>query len=278
MEDTTQQTTQVADVGAASGGFAIPQEYSSRGWASEGKISSYNDLFKAYDNAQSLIGKRSIPSDASTPEEWDSFYKQMGRPDTADKYGLDKIEGVPEGFDLSPYEAKFKNLAHKVGLTPRQANQAWREYVGMELGAYGDSQKLQAEKEAEREKSFNDLSSKLFGDKFDVYSKQAQSDIGEAIPQGLIDWGDMPSEYMMGFVSMSKYYQEKYDAIKAKYGAEDILASGGQNKGMSVDEVRAELVKANSELQKAKIFSPEFKQIEENRNKLRETLSRMVNK
>jgi len=281
-QQVTQQTT--GDSGAASQqsaspSFAIPEQYAQNTWAQN--IKSPDDLWNQFANAQSLIGKRpaGIPAADAPPEEWDKFYNTLGRPEAPDKYGLPKIDGLPEGFDVSPYEGKFKELAHKVGLTPKQAEKAWQEYMGQELGAYGEQNKAQAEKQAQMDKEFDDLSNKLFGDQFDTYSKQAQEFLGKALPKELqVDWQNMDNTTLAAFIQMTKYSQDQIDAVKKQYGAEDKLGSGGQNASMSKEEVRAKLVEANSELQKAKIFSPEYKQIEENRNKLRETLSRMVNK
>ncbi len=280
MQATQQTTQQTGDSGQQTAqSFAVPQEYQGAGWTE--KVKSVDDLWKLTANSQSLLGKRpaGIPAADAPPEEWDKFYATLGRPEAPDKYGLPKIEGLPEGFDIAPYEGRFKELAHKVGLTPKQAEKAWQEYMGAEIGAYGEQTKAQAERQAQMEKEFNDLSSKLFGDQFDAYSKQAQEFLGKALPPELqVDWQNMDNTTLAAFIQMTKYAQGEIDAVKKQYGGEDKLASGGQSASMSMEEVRAELVKANSELQKAKIFSPEYKQIEENRNKLRETLSRMVNK
>ena len=47
----------------------IPEEYREKGWTKN--INSIDDLYKAYDNAQGLIGKKTIgiPSDDASPEE-----------------------------------------------------------------------------------------------------------------------------------------------------------------------------------------------------------------
>lgn len=280
-DQATQQTTQTADATAqpAQPSFSIPEQYAQNTWAQN--IKSPDDLWNQFANAQSLIGKRpaGIPTSDAPPEEWDKFYQTLGRPESPDKYGLPKIDGLPEGFDISPYEGKFKELAHKVGLSPKQAEKAWQEYMGLELGAQSENAKAQAERQAQQEKEFNDLSNKLFGDQFEAYSKQAQEFLGKALPPELqVDWQNMDNNTLAAFIQMTKYSQDQIDSVKKQYGGEDKLAGGRQSASMTLEEVRAELVKANTELGNAKVFSPEYKQIEENRNKLRETLSRMVNK
>jgi len=165
-------------------------------------------------------------------------------------------------------------------MSARQADIAWKEFIALELGAYGETSKSQAERQEQMGKQFNELSSKMFGDQYEPLSKQTQEYIAKSLPPELkVDWDNMPNETMAAFIQLKKHTQNEINAVKKQYGGEDKLAgSGGQSASMSIEEVRAELVKANSELSKAKVFSPEYKQIEENRNKLRETLSRMVNK
>lgn len=260
-------------------GFAPPEQYASAAWAQN--IKSNDDLWEQMANAQSLIGKRpaGIPADGASDDEWNKFYQAVGRPETYDKYSLDQIDGVPAGFDLSPFEDKFKQMAYKAGLSSKKANEIWKDYVGMELDAYGQSQKENSERSASLDKEFGSLAQKHFGDQFDLYSSQTQDRLRAVLPKELgIEWESVPPQVMTAFIMMEKSHQGDISALNKKYGVEDALSSGGSVPGMNVDAVRAELVKVNSSLQKAKIFTPEYKQLEETRARLRETLARMVNK
>lgn len=87
--------------------FALPDSYKEKGWAKN--IKSLDDLLKAHDNAQSLIGKKTI----GIPEDWndektrEDFLSKV-RPKTADDY---QIDAKPE----------VKELCHKYGLSQYQA-------------------------------------------------------------------------------------------------------------------------------------------------------------
>lgn len=259
--------------------FAPPAQYASASWAQN--IKSNDDLWGQMANAQSLIGKRpaGIPADGASDEEWNKFYQAVGRPETYDKYSLDQIDGVPAGFDLSPFEDKFKQMAHKAGLSSKKANEIWKDYMRMELDAYGQGQKESSERAAALDKEFEMLAQKHFGDQFDLYSGQTQDRLRAILPKDMaIDWENVSPAVMAAFIMMEKSHQSDVSALNKKYGVEDALSSGGSVPGMNVDAVRAELVKVNSSLQKAKIFTPEYKQLEETRARLRETLGRMVNK
>ena len=71
-------------------------------------------------------GKVAVPSDHSSPEEWEAFFQKVGRPSKADEYQLNKPDALKDiGLDEKSLQ-EVKSLAHKNGLTQKQ------------LGALGD--------------------------------------------------------------------------------------------------------------------------------------------
>ena len=93
--------------------FALPDAYKNKGWAKN--IKSLDDLFKAHDNAQSLIGKKTIgiPEDWNDEKSREEFLSKV-RPKTADDY---QIDAKPE----------VKELCHKYGLSQFQAENMAKE-------------------------------------------------------------------------------------------------------------------------------------------------------
>ena len=268
------------------GGFSVPEQYATTSWAQN--IKSSDDLWAQMSNAQTLIGKRpaGIPTADAPPEEWDKFYTAMGRPESADKYGLPDVEGVPEGFDLSPYQQKMRELAHKVGLSPKQAEKAWQEYMGMELTALTEQQKAQAERQEAQDKEYNELVGRLFGDQYDSFAKDAQDFIANSVPQelresvvqGMAD-GSIDNKTLVAMISMAKHAKEQIAAVKKQYGAEDNLSSKGTPAaGQSVDEIRKALVEAKTEVAKHQLFTPARREAESRMESLRADLARMVNR
>lgn len=65
--------------------FALPDEYKEKGWAKN--IKSVDDLWKNYDNAQDLIGKKTIGGidENSTPDQIQEYYAKT-RPENAEAY------------------------------------------------------------------------------------------------------------------------------------------------------------------------------------------------
>ncbi len=101
--------------------FAVPEEYKDAGWANN--IKSYDDLWKQHDNAQKLIGRKTIgiPTADSSEDEVLEFYAKV-RPETAEKYDL----------DLGEDTEAFRKIFFDNGISERQAKaitEAYKESV-----------------------------------------------------------------------------------------------------------------------------------------------------
>lgn len=206
--------------------FVVPDAYKDRGWVE--KVKSPDDLWKTLDNAQSLLGKRpaGIPANDAPQEEWDKFY-QAARPESAEKYTLGDIEGLPEGVDLAPYKASAQKLMFEAGLTQRQADAMWKQYVALEVGAATSKQQ---ESEADRDKRYDETVTKVFGDKKEQSEKIALDLINQYVPDELKDnvkaLKDSP-EAMVGMIALANQLHAEMEKIKAEYGAEGKLPDGG---------------------------------------------------
>ena len=285
MTDQVQQPIQVSNQDApaqqsASPSFAVPQEYQSAGWTE--KVKSVDDLWKLTANSQSLLGKRpaGIPTADAPPEEWDKFNAALGVPDVADKYELVGSDKLPPEMDLTPYIAEAQGLFHKAKLTPSQAKMVWDGYLEMQVNNVDGFKAQSAEREAELDKQFNDMSAKLFGDKYGEVSTKAQEFITQALPEdlrpSLQNLSDNP-QALLAVIKMADYSRNEIATIKAKYGQEDRLSSGGGAAPADLDSVKKSLLDARTKAQKAAPFSIERKQAEADMDKLRQQLAKMVN-
>lgn len=85
------------------------------------QIKDINSMVKSFIHAQRMIGanKVVVPGAKASPDEWDAFYRAVGRPDTPEGYNLDG----PKDEKAAGYEAykQFRDTAHKAGLTNTQA-------------------------------------------------------------------------------------------------------------------------------------------------------------
>lgn len=271
-----QQTSQTSQENS----FSIPEQYADRGWTKT--IQSQEDLWKQFDNTQTLLGKRpaGIPVKDAPQEEWDKFYASLGRPETPDKYELsDKFEGLPDGTDLTESRKMAAELAHKIGLSPQQANALWEGYMGIELESLKGQEAQKAEKEAALDKEFDELGGKLFGDQFEAVMKEAQNYLKAVLPEEL---GDVSQELagnpkaLLAMIKIANHAQTQTNKIKKEYGAEDKLASGEQSAGITVNEINTKLADAKDRYTKAPVFSQQRKDIEQEIEGLRAQLRKAV--
>jgi len=86
------------------------------------KFKSLTDLEKAYKNLETKLGANSVtvPGETATDEEWASFFKRIGKPETPDGYELPRGNAPEEGL------ANFVKMCHEAGLTKRQAQKLWQ--------------------------------------------------------------------------------------------------------------------------------------------------------
>jgi len=103
-------------------------------------------------NQAKLVGKKGVilPTDLSKPEEWDEFYKVLGRPDTVDDYALPVPEELKDYYDDELVKSA-KDVFHKIGLTQKQANALWEfeknrnAFIDKALKDNAEREKLEAE-------------------------------------------------------------------------------------------------------------------------------------
>jgi hypothetical protein len=257
-QQTNQPASQQADTG-----FSIPETYKGKGWVE--KIKSPDDLWKTLDNAQSLLGKRpaGVPAPDAPDAEWDKFYAAAGRPESADKYNLTDPEGLPEGVDLKEAKSEAMQLMHKAGLTQKQADSLWKEYVATELKSSEKSKESSKAAKAEKDAEFDKLAKEYFGGDFENVSKTAIEFASSVVPEGLrsafSELGDNPKA-LAAVAALAKGAKDQIEKIKKEYGAEGSLSSGSQASTKSIEETRTELAKLRVSKEARDFLNPKHKE------------------
>jgi hypothetical protein len=149
---------------------SLPEDL--RGNASLQNINDIQSLAKSYVHAQSLVGadKIVIPKEGAAPEEWNSFWKKVGRPDDAKAYNLNRPENFPDqAFDAKMLE-HMQGIFHETGLSSRQAETLYNKYMAYVAGEYETSQK---EFSQQTEQSLEKLKAD-FGSEYNVKLAAAQ--------------------------------------------------------------------------------------------------------
>ena len=94
-----------------------------------------------------------LPGEDADEEEWAGFYRKIGRPETAEGYGLTRPDSFPEDI---PYddgmEQSFRQAALTLNLSDEQAKGLYEWYHENIIGAHSLMQKEREQKHAEAEK------------------------------------------------------------------------------------------------------------------------------
>lgn len=118
----------------------IPESFREASWAT--KYKTADDFFKGVDWMNQTIGKKNVvqgielPGEDAKPEDWDAFYNGLGRPEKPDGYELPELKDIPEGFVLPEDKQFWANMAHKHGLTKKQAAGLFSEFMQDMSGRY----------------------------------------------------------------------------------------------------------------------------------------------
>ena len=202
-------------------------------------LSTYKDIngmAKSLINAQKMVGadKVAIPGKYTTPEEMDSFYSKIGRPDGSDGYELSATDTIgEEGVNF------FKQLAHKNGLTQTQAENILTEYGGY-LDTMGEKTEDQIEEirvglEKDLQNEWGDQYQKNIDHSNDVVSFFAGENDEDITEMKLADGtriGDNPMIIEM-FSNIGQFIAEKI--------GEDSFSGRDNVPGMAMEEVQQEL-------------------------------------
>lgn len=115
--------------------FSVPEAYAEKSWAQN--IKSHDDLYNQFDNLQGMIGKKSVPGADASDEQLQEFYTQL-RPEEAGGYDLSLPEGVEADQSGDAVQAEIeavKGIFHKHGLSQKQAQGAYADYIAMQIEA-----------------------------------------------------------------------------------------------------------------------------------------------
>jgi hypothetical protein len=105
-------------------------------------------------------GSVRVPKEDADPEEWESFYSKLGRPEKAEDYGFRKPDSLPDGVEWNgDMVSWFASAAHKAGLTKSQATEL--------MNAWNDNQFSQAHSAQKGMKKQLEGLQEDWGDRFD---------------------------------------------------------------------------------------------------------------
>lgn len=142
----------------------IPQEF-----VKDPNVTKYKDLpefLKGHVNQSKLIGAKGIivPKEDASPEEKEKFLNALGRPEKPELYKFTPIQNLNKSIVVTPEtQSAFNTIAHKTGLTNKQADELNSWYLNSVNEMINKQEKADLEAAQLAETNLR----KEWGDKFD---------------------------------------------------------------------------------------------------------------
>lgn len=170
----TQQVTQTtAEASAAAAAAAAANkddpfgafDEDTREWVTKRQFKDVEAIVKTAREQDKLLGNAiRVPGKDAKPEEIEAYLNKLGRPEKADGYDFSVPKDLPEHL---PYDAEratgFKQLAHGLGLTAKQAAGIHDWAVKNAVDDYSSYSSKTAEERAEAAKAETAKLEKLWG-------------------------------------------------------------------------------------------------------------------
>ena len=170
-------------------------------------IKDVENLARSYVNAQRLIGADKVPLPVNpTEEDLDNIYSKLGRPESADGYEI----GVDGNIITEDVARSYADVAHKLRLTPDQANGILEYYRGLTTQA----SEMTSEAETQQRNNVEMSLRKEWGDDFDARISDAgrvarEFGGGDLLEMQLADGtkvGNHP-DFIKAFAKMAEFRQ-----------------------------------------------------------------------
>jgi len=206
-------------------------------------IPDVQTMAQSYVNAQRMVGadKIAIPGTHGTDEEWNQVYSKLGRPEAPEGYELE-MNNVPDGMDANPeLVGWFQQTAHKVGLTPQQAQTLADEYNEMAGVADQSPDDVAMEAEAREQEGIRELQ-KEYGKAFDNKLGIAKAVLQEHGGDGLLELKLEDGRPLGSHPDLVRTFANIGDMMRAKLG-EDSIKAPKSDGAITPDDAQRELVK-----------------------------------
>lgn len=236
-------------------------------------LKSQDDLLEQFDNAQKLIGKKAVPDETSTPEQWEEFYAKL-RPASADEYAIpdpeypdEQTKALLENSRSPELMAQMKSVFHKAGLTKQQAATVVSEYEKAQMQMFKPLfESIISEQEA-LNKDFDVVGKEVFGDKFDaaietgrkLYEQFADPKLKDALK-------DAPNKVLIGLAGVLNKINDTF----IKEGG--VIGDSGLGH-MSEAELRARMQDNYTKLYKMNPLDAEYQRLSEDNQTIAKQLA-----
>jgi hypothetical protein len=165
----------------------IPAEYRDKPYLKD--IDSPDKLFKQFDNAQQLIGRKNatVPAQDAAETDWEKYYETT-RPENADAYQFADPELDADDKQILDYlnqtknedfEKEVKGLMFKHGMTKKQAESFAKDYTKALVTKSRDTLKAQIDSAKLLNQDFTERAKKNWGADTDKVLNRGKEYIGK---------------------------------------------------------------------------------------------------
>ena len=219
--------------GGSGNGFMemIPEEL--REHPSLAPIKDVGNLARSYVNAQRLIGSDKVPLPANpTDEDLDNIYSRLGRPEDASGYEI-----ATDGTLITEEVASaYADVAHKLRLTPEQANGILEYYKGTIGQTEEEMQQIAAQQAEETAAELRREWGRAFEDKVALAKDVVDQFAGSEILQMRLEDGTMIGNhpaFIKAFAAIGDF--------KSTVTSEDTISDGAVNRQFTPAQAQAEV-------------------------------------
>ena len=179
--------------------------------------------FAALDAQSSSALKR--PAKDAPKEAWDQFYKELGRPESAEAYTLEKPKDTGGLRYDDAAEKWFRGIAHSLGLTQDQAKGFFDEWNKTQAASY---QAVITARKAAAESALGALKQK-WGDKFADNWAGLQQAYAQFMPEG--SSGTLFKKIQAHGLDNDPDFLQMFYNIYTKIGPPKIVTPSGEGGG-----------------------------------------------
>ncbi len=185
-----------------------------------------NGLAKSYISANKMIGRSDIPTEKSSIEDWNKFYKKLGRPENG--YSLNENQEETEQIKA------LKENCFNSGLTQKQFDNVLKTLQDIEIKEENEQQ--------EKAKNFVEEFNRTFGDKVDEVRENAKALINKySTPEDVEILNTMDEKQVLAFTRLLN----SIGNVNVKEG--QLVSGNPQGKTLSqINERMRELKKNNT--------------------------------
>lgn len=241
----------------------IPAEFKDKPYLSD--VDSVEKLFKKLDGAQTLLGKPrglQVPEANAPKEKFDEFFKAIGRPDKAEEYEFEKVEGL--NYD-DKFLASVKSMMHAAGVPKEMAKTLQKNFDAMQLQRIKEHQEFEKAEDAK----FDTLVKPHLGEDTDKALKSSQTLIRSVLPADMAPHLDKltPAQAAILAVVVNKFAE--------KYISPDKLPTGDGTGSSSSESVEALQTEARTLMAKPEYWRPDHPESQTLQKRVKELYARI---